>query len=98
MVDVIQGEIPKSCNFCGESSGADGILGTGICLSSECRARMNQSAESDAALKQAQAAALSKLSADQKSSGISTGAIIGIVAGVLVLGVLIFLLVRKKSK
>lgn len=85
------------CSYCGTSMGADGILGTNICFTQECKDRVNSAAAADAALKQAQATALTNLG-QQQSAGISTGAIVAIVLVVIVLSVGVFLLIRKKSK
>ncbi len=86
------GEKCKGCAF-----HADGILGTGICFTQACRDRMNQAAASDAALKQAQAAALGMLASKPASSSMGAGTIILIIVFLLLIAGGIFLVIKKRK-
>lgn len=78
---------------------ADGLFGTGICLSKDCKDRMNAAAQADAALKAAQANALNQLSSQQQSSGSNKGVIIAVVVivAIMIIGGVVILVRRGKK-
>ncbi len=95
---IVQGSLKTPCNFCGASlpSNADGILGTGICLTQACKDRTAAAAAASNALKQAQAAALSSIGQPKTGSPLGTTAIIIIIVSVLILALGLYLFLRKK--
>jgi hypothetical protein len=85
------------CGGACSTNNADGILGTGICLSSACRNRMNESAEAEAALKKAQADAIAKINSGGASSS-NAGLIIAVVAVTVIIVVVASILLLRKKK
>jgi hypothetical protein len=75
---------------------ANGILGTGICLDSACKEDMLATNQTANQLKQAQAQAITALSAQAPQNN-NTIIIVVVIVSVIVIGAGIFLLVRKKK-
>ncbi len=95
---IVKGSLKTPCNFCGAPapSNADGILGTGICLTQACKDRVAAQAAADSALKQAQAEALAAIGQPKTGSPLGTTAIIIIVVAILILAIGLYFILRKK--
>lgn len=72
-----------------------GILGTGICLSKECKDRLNAQSQAEAQYQAGLGAALAGLSTPKKDNTVTIIVIVSIVA-LIALGVTVFILTRKK--